>query len=155
MQTAPTKQDRNSQSLFALTREYSPEPVIATIVRETGLSHEVARDQLEEVKRFMCLCAVNPDMRLATSRVLDEAWHAFILHTARYAGFCQEFLGSFVHHRPTDKPETESYERCLNLLARDFPDHRAEYWPPIRNRAADCDSGVCQGYCSCGTCEGG
>lgn len=34
------------------------------------------------------------------SRAVDEAWHGFILCTARYAAFCDEAYGRFLHHHP-------------------------------------------------------
>ncbi|MBJ7332189.1 MAG: hypothetical protein JHC95_19995 [Solirubrobacteraceae bacterium] len=34
------------------------------------------------------------------SRAADEAWHGFILCTARYAEFCDEAFGRFLHHHP-------------------------------------------------------
>jgi hypothetical protein len=36
------------------------------------------------------------------SRAVDEAWHGFILCTARYATFCDEAYGRFLHHHPDD-----------------------------------------------------
>lgn len=34
------------------------------------------------------------------SRAVDEAWHGFILCTARYAAFCTAAYGCFLHHHP-------------------------------------------------------
>jgi hypothetical protein len=34
------------------------------------------------------------------SHAVDEAWHGFILCTARYAGFCDAAYGRFLHHHP-------------------------------------------------------
>jgi hypothetical protein len=34
------------------------------------------------------------------SRAVDEAWHGFILCTARYATFCDAAYGRFLHHHP-------------------------------------------------------
>jgi hypothetical protein len=34
------------------------------------------------------------------SHAVDEAWHGFILCTARYAAFCQAAYGQFLHHHP-------------------------------------------------------
>jgi hypothetical protein len=34
------------------------------------------------------------------SRAVDEAWHGFILCTARYAVFCEAAYGQFLHHHP-------------------------------------------------------
>lgn len=43
---------------------------------------------------------------LAPSKLVDYGWHAFILHTVDYAAFCQQTVGRFVHHVPTDEDET-------------------------------------------------
>jgi hypothetical protein len=34
------------------------------------------------------------------SHAVDEAWHGFILCTARYAEFCERAYGRFLHHHP-------------------------------------------------------
>ena len=34
-------------------------------------------------------------------RIVDEMWHEFLLHTTRYAGFCERWFGRYVHHEPT------------------------------------------------------
>lgn len=34
------------------------------------------------------------------SRAVDEAWHGLILGTARYAAFCGDAYGRFLHHNP-------------------------------------------------------
>jgi hypothetical protein len=34
------------------------------------------------------------------SHAVDEAWHGFILCTARYSAFCERAYGRFLHHHP-------------------------------------------------------
>jgi hypothetical protein len=34
------------------------------------------------------------------SKAVDEAWHGFILCTARYSAFCDQAYGRFLHHHP-------------------------------------------------------
>ena len=34
------------------------------------------------------------------SHAVDEAWHGLILCTARYAAFCKQAYGQFLHHHP-------------------------------------------------------
>ncbi len=34
------------------------------------------------------------------SRAVDEAWHGFILCTARYSAFCKDAYGRYLHHHP-------------------------------------------------------
>lgn len=34
------------------------------------------------------------------SRIVDDAWHAFILDTEAYERFCRQAFGRFLHHKP-------------------------------------------------------
>jgi hypothetical protein len=34
-------------------------------------------------------------------RIVDEMWHEFLLHSTRYAAFCERWFGRYVHHEPT------------------------------------------------------
>lgn len=50
------------------------------------------------------------------SEVVDDLWHAFILHTQSYANFCKQAFGKFFHHNPavvvgTDKQSNEGLRR--------------------------------------------
>lgn len=42
------------------------------------------------------------------SHAVDEAWHGFILCTARYSRFCAEAYGTFLHHHPEGGAPTGS-----------------------------------------------
>ncbi|WP_156726728.1 glycine-rich domain-containing protein [Streptomyces apocyni] len=64
-----------------------------------GMSKELASRIVEEGLKFVAACAKNPGAGLAPSRIVDEGWHALILHTALYAELCEQ-LGGFVHHYP-------------------------------------------------------
>lgn len=59
-----------------------------------------------------------PAADIAPSPVVDEGWHALILHTALYAGLCDR-LGGFVHHYP-QRPEPSGYslDRTAHTLAK-------------------------------------
>ncbi|BBY31869.1 hypothetical protein [Mycolicibacterium sediminis] len=55
------------------------------------------------------------------SHAVDEAWHGFILCTARYAAFCRSAYGRFLHHHPdggappgvTGDPMSEQLRRTV------------------------------------------
>ncbi|MEK8172247.1 hypothetical protein NKH77_32090 [Streptomyces sp. M19] len=74
---------------------------VARTVRDNnpGMSQEMAERIVDEATKFVAVCAKNPHERLRPSRVVDEGWHALILHTALYTDFCRIF-GRFVHHTP-------------------------------------------------------
>ncbi|MNZ62831.1 hypothetical protein D3C78_809620 [compost metagenome] len=40
------------------------------------------------------------------SQVVDVAWHEFILFTRAYQAFCDQALGRFLHHTPTEAMQT-------------------------------------------------
>ncbi|PCG83322.1 hypothetical protein CIB93_25235 [Streptomyces sp. WZ.A104] len=67
------------------------------------MSEEMASRIVEEALKFVAACATNPTTGLAPSRIVDEGWHALVLHTAMYAELCGR-LGSFVHHFPGYDP---------------------------------------------------
>lgn len=45
-------------------------------------------------------CRVQP----VALRIVDEGWHALLLHTAMYAELCDRLGGAFVHHYPGYDP---------------------------------------------------
>jgi hypothetical protein len=51
------------------------------------------------LRQYFQLChAAGQQIVAMPSRVVDVAWHAFILSTHRYAEFCKNGLGRFLHH---------------------------------------------------------
>ncbi|MFI6187900.1 glycine-rich domain-containing protein [Streptomyces sp. NPDC051136] len=69
-----------------------------------GMAEEMAARIVDEGLKFVAACATNPGLGLAPSRIVDEGWHALILHTALYAGLCEQLGGRFVHHCPGYDP---------------------------------------------------
>jgi hypothetical protein len=65
-----------------------------------GMPEEMAGRIVDEALKFLAACAKSPGMGLVPSRIVDEGWHALILHTALYAGICRQVGGGFVHHSP-------------------------------------------------------
>jgi hypothetical protein len=57
------------------------------------------------------------------SKIVDEYWHEFILHTENYALFCEKALGRFIHHKPasasTDQVQDETLRRAWRLACND------------------------------------
>ncbi|MFD5700888.1 glycine-rich domain-containing protein [Streptomyces lasiicapitis] len=58
---------------------------------------------VEEALKFVATCAKNSGAQLRPSRVVDEGWHALILHTVTYRELCGR-LGRFIHHTP-ERPD--------------------------------------------------
>ncbi|MEU2578869.1 hypothetical protein ACIP3B_36540 [Streptomyces anulatus] len=62
------------------------------------MSHEMAGRIVEEGLTLVTACSRNPGVGRAPSRIVDEGWHALLLHTAMYTQLCENLGGGFVHH---------------------------------------------------------
>jgi hypothetical protein len=68
-----------------------------------GMTAGLAERITAEAIKFVVAGAIHPGVPLAPSRVVDEGWHALILHTRPYARLCTDH-GPFVHHSPGYDP---------------------------------------------------
>ncbi|WP_274919447.1 glycine-rich domain-containing protein [Streptomyces sp. WZ-12] len=83
--------------------------VVATVLdNNTDMDRDVAERIVNEALKFVAACSQFPGERLRPSRVVDEGWHALILHTGVYAGLCRS-LHRFVHHVP-ERPDTSRHD---------------------------------------------
>lgn len=69
-----------------------------------GMAGGMAQRITDEGLKFVVACAKTPNAALAPSRVVDDGWHALILHTKVYEELCAS-LGDFVHHYPGYDPD--------------------------------------------------
>lgn len=49
---------------------------------------------------LVCLRRRRREFVSMPSRLVDDAWHAFIIHTREYADFCKRAFGRILHHAP-------------------------------------------------------
>jgi hypothetical protein len=103
------------------------------------VSKTEALERFEETKKFLVLSAGNPTVSYSPSKLVDEMWHSFILHTRDYLAFCQE-LGYFMHHIPSRKPMLKNYSRTKRDLQKRFGTLNEKFWS---NDSADCGGGSC------------
>lgn len=72
-------------------------------LRRVGVTdiHE-ANARIDEMLEFLDRCGDSdgPSGERPPSQLVDEAWHAFIIHTGDYADYCTTRFGRFIHHRP-------------------------------------------------------
>ncbi|MFD4632584.1 glycine-rich domain-containing protein [Streptomyces sp. NPDC058284] len=72
------------------------------------MAEEVAARIVTDALKFVVAAVQFPDVKITPSQVVDEGWHALILHTNLYAKLCER-LGRFVHHWP-ERPDPERYD---------------------------------------------
>ncbi|MFG2892964.1 glycine-rich domain-containing protein [Streptomyces sp. NPDC048248] len=88
------------QSARSLLTDEQFRSVCSTVTdANPGMAEDMAGRIVEEGIKFVVACARFPGVPIAPSRIVDEGWHALILHTHTYAELCARY-GVFVHHFP-------------------------------------------------------
>ncbi|WP_046494355.1 glycine-rich domain-containing protein [Streptomyces odonnellii] len=139
--------------------------VVSTVLRANpGMDNTLARRIVLEALKFVATSASRPGFAPAPSRVVDEGWHALILHTRTYTRLCKS-LGSTVHHVP-QAPDADRAPGILErtqaaIVAAGFATD-PELWLPAQDRsvtvAADCQHSPspCEDHpCDAPSCESG
>lgn len=103
---APTTRDVQSLLTGAEFDAVTRTVLRANPMMEAGLARRIVAEAL----KFVVAAATRPfsGSGLAPSRVVDEGWHALILHTQTYARLCQSLGGRFVHHVPQPPDPTRA-----------------------------------------------
>ncbi len=85
------------------------EGVTATVRdNNPGMAEGVAVRIVTEALKYVDAVTQFPTVRTSPSQVVDEGWHALILHTKLYGDLCAR-LGGFVHHYP-ERPDAERFD---------------------------------------------
>lgn len=82
--------------------------LVARVMADNGDDQPTATRITEQALAFLAACAADPGAGLAPSPEVDKGWHAFILHTADYADFCDRVADRFIHHLPDERGEEDS-----------------------------------------------
>lgn len=121
--------------------------VTATVMdNNPGMAEDTAARIVAEALAFVATAACNQQASVAPSRVVDEGWHALILHTDLYARLCERLGGGFVHHFP-ERPDPSRHgqdviDRTTELIRAQGYTPDLELWRPPTDTsipvAADC-----------------
>jgi len=87
--------------------QYKNPEVVLRIREKLRCSTKRAEDLFEEMKQYLGSTQSRSGHK-SPSKPVDLAWHEFILFTRDYADFCQQYVGCFVHHVPTQKLRHET-----------------------------------------------
>ncbi|GGX65621.1 glycine-rich domain-containing protein [Streptomyces anandii] len=133
--------------------------LISTELRETLVDNMRARfPQLTEEKAdrgvgqmlaFLAACDYS-ERPLSPSPLVDDFWHAFLLHTKGYREFCEEKFGRFLDHQPGYlDPEEHGGGKALRARTVDAItlagyEIDMEFWPELD--LAECSQ--CRANCS-------
>ncbi|MEJ8654980.1 hypothetical protein [Streptomyces sp. MS1.AVA.4] len=101
-----------TETARALLTDAQFNDVRATILgNNPGMEPDLAGRILVDALAFLATAASSPGQALVPSRVVDEGWHALILHTTLYYGLCARF-GNFVHHLP-ERPDPSRHDEAV------------------------------------------
>jgi len=115
---------------------------MARVRKELRLPENEYAELELEYKRYMAVLVSNPGLRMTPSELIDEVWHAHILHTEDYFAFCKAFnRGRYVHHRP----ETNQAILVVNQTDNMMPRYRAMFGEPNRKFWPVADLSMCDG----------
>lgn len=103
-----------------------------------GYDQETAERIVEQALAFLVACARYPDGHLSPSETVDAGWHAFILHTADYAEFCQRIAGRFIHHRPSGPGEAADNQQATGVTIAAMRDAGLPVDPDLWVPRAEC-----------------
>ncbi|MDQ0943251.1 hypothetical protein [Streptomyces sp. V1I1] len=69
---------------------------------EYGLERGVAERVMDEGLAFLDVMGRTGEA-LSPSKLVDPAWHTFMLHSTEYTTWCQERYGRYIHHAPNSR----------------------------------------------------
>ncbi|MFE1751093.1 glycine-rich domain-containing protein [Streptomyces anandii] len=133
--------------------------LISTELRETlvdnmrakfpQLTEEKADRGVGQMLAFLAACDYS-ERPLSPSPLVDDFWHAFLLHTKGYREFCEEKFGRFLDHQPGYvDPEEHGGGKALRARTVDAItlagyEIDMEFWPELD--LAECSQ--CHANCS-------
>ncbi|CDR15079.1 glycine-rich domain-containing protein [Streptomyces iranensis] len=107
--------------------------VIKTVMdNNPDMAESMAGRIVDEATKFVIAASCSPGKNLTPSRVVDEGWHALILHTYLYSSLCAR-RGGYVHHTPGYNPRNYDpaiLERTKDRLSQLGFEVDAELWGP-------------------------
>lgn len=115
------------------------------------MSDKTSHECFEELKRYLITKALHPELRLAPSSLVDEAWHLFIIFTEDYFAFC-DLVGGYIHHRPLAENQLGGVTPCHEVreLVKDvFPESNNYFWGTSYDRERSFNNQMEQSRC-CG-----
>ncbi|MFI9271604.1 glycine-rich domain-containing protein [Kitasatospora sp. NPDC052896] len=86
---------------------------VAATVRDNnpGVDQHLAERIVREALKFVATCGRFRDHGMAPSRIVDEGWHALVLHTRAYEELCAR-VGGPVHHFP-ERPDPSRFDGAV------------------------------------------
>jgi hypothetical protein len=132
------------QALIERVMAYPLDRVVARHVQDYVISKKRARLHERELKRYLILRVLYPETKFDMWGYVDYFWHTWLMFTDSYYKFCNEVLGTFIHHWPTiasDYPKEpkavsawseaadRNFDLFLNAYEETFGEPAPSEWP--------------------------
>lgn len=86
--------------------------IISKYAQDQGLDCDIAKKHFQGMVSFLDMCA-SSNYPCFPDRIIDNAWHTFLLFTKDYQLYCQDAYDKFIHHNPiVDEKETHFGYYC-------------------------------------------
>lgn len=144
---------QHNLELWVAVQAYHYEGLCRRFSEKHKMPVGAARAVFEEMKRFLYISMITGEP-CSPSRIVDEMWHEFILHTADYRAFCDKYNGGFIDHSPSDVPEIVGYVRTKAVAEEIFGELDPTCWPMSAKAAAALGTCTCSNKgCTCNCSE--
>lgn len=112
---------RRSQRAFIRAYVFPPELVDRLREQHPDLAPGNVTIALDGLKQFFLACLAAEDAGIARnvgmpSKIVDEAWHEFLLMTREYHAFCLQAFGHYLHHTPRAQMREAHEDALANTL---------------------------------------
>ena len=97
------KEQKSKRLRFIENYKFSP-----VLIRRVQAQHDYLRDKdmkkvVDATRDYFYICSQAKGKMVAMpSEIVDVFWHEFLLFTREYQVFCQNGIGKFLHHTPTE-----------------------------------------------------
>ncbi|MGW8556849.1 hypothetical protein [Streptomyces tubercidicus] len=112
---------------------------------EYGLERIVAERVMDQGLAFLEVMG-STGQGLSPSKLVDPAWHTFMLHSEEYSTWCQERYGRYIHHAPNSRyrDKVTMIDVVAKIRAAGF-----EADDSLWGTKADCNAPTCCGDGPC------
>ncbi|GAA2044542.1 hypothetical protein GCM10009839_55310 [Catenulispora yoronensis] len=119
------------------------------------LTDELAEQIVDQTAVFLAAIA-HADGPLTPSTLVDQGWHAFVIHTRDYREYCMAKYGSFIDHNPTDNHRAAEPVELLGRTTTAIEAAGYHVIPELWKLHASCDTDSTGCHCQgCGAdCDG-
>ncbi|MFJ2806642.1 glycine-rich domain-containing protein [Kitasatospora sp. NPDC087271] len=139
----------------------APDQFVSTATFDSAISTVLSNNEgmdvamttriTREAIAFVVVGARRPHLAMAPSRIVDEGWHALLVHTEAYAELCER-EGRFVHHSPGFDPgnfDQDIMEQTQAAIREAGFEVDQELWRPPTDDSLVTVAASCQHSPSC------